>query len=160
MRSVARWAMVTLLCVGACSTRSSSAPSAAAVALPPGPLAGLLVVRDNAAVPSVSIGRSELDGIAIATLEAGAVTDGTLEVGHFKPSVNLERPGAAIAIAAQATGGPPTALMVAAHIVYSAVSLSRWVVMWIQGRDLIVLTVRPQFARSRSLLRAVLAAAK
>lgn len=122
----------------------------------PGELLGLKVASEDATATLATFRATYLEAFSLFSLRRGEQLEATLQVGRMaKPAA--EREDIRNGVIAMIGGSRPARARYGTDIVHLTKSTRQQVAVWFDQQYLFVLSVREDFDRPRSLLRAALA---
>lgn len=122
----------------------------------PGELLGLKVTREDVAPAVTGAQRSYMDAVGLYSMRREDLVQATLQVSRFNPKADDEDPGFRSALVNQIGGSRPQPIEVGDDTVYLIAGTKQTLSVFFRDNYLLVLAVRDDFDRPRTLLREVL----
>lgn len=122
----------------------------------PAELLGLTVVREDQAATIAKAERSYIDGVALFSLREGPLLQATLQISRFNDSADYRSSGFRQSLLSQIGGSRPKPVRMGEKTVYLTSGTKQRISVWFEGRHLLILSTREEFAQPRTLLREAL----
>lgn len=122
----------------------------------PGELLGLQVQSEDVSKTLSELKRSWADGVGLYSFRREELVQATLQINHFNENAKYKDAGFRRQILQQIGGTAPREINVGDEDVFVTQSTKQTLAIWFEGEHLFVLSIRQDFEKPRSLLRAAL----
>ena len=122
----------------------------------PAELMGLKVQSEDVSKTLAELKQSWADGVALYSFRREELVQATLQVNHFNENADYEKAGFRRQILQQIGGTAPRQIQVGGEDVFVTQSTKQTLAIWFEGEHLFVLSIRQDFEKPRTLLRAAL----
>lgn len=122
----------------------------------PAELMGLQVQNEDVSKTLSEIKRSWADGVALYSFRREELVQATLQINRFNENADYDDAGFRRRILQQIGGTAPRQVQVGDEDVFVTQSTKQTLAIWFEGEHLFVLSIRQDFEKPRSLLRAAL----
>ncbi|MFP5325982.1 MAG: hypothetical protein ACLGHT_00695 [Acidimicrobiia bacterium] len=122
----------------------------------PAEVMGLKVQSEDVSKTLSEVERSWAEGVGLYSFRREELVQATLQINRFNDNADYEKSGFRRQILQQIGGTQPRQVQVGEEDVWITQSTKQTLAIWFEGEHLFVLSIRQDFERPRSLLRAAL----